>query len=63
MRVGMGTIFQNPHDRRPDHEVYTREIHLTDMAEPLGFDSVWCLEHHCTDDTILLDLPRGSEGN
>jgi len=41
MRVGMGTVFQNPHDRRPDHEVYANELPLTDLAELLGFDPVW----------------------
>jgi alkanesulfonate monooxygenase SsuD/methylene tetrahydromethanopterin reductase-like flavin-dependent oxidoreductase (luciferase family) len=56
MRVGMGTIFQNPHDRRPDHDVYTGELRLTDLAEPLGFDSVWGVEHHFTDYTMCPDV-------
>ncbi len=41
IRVGMGTVFQNPHDRRPDHGVYANELRLTDLAELLGFDPVW----------------------
>src|SRR6058998_2002572 len=56
MRVGMGTVFQNPHDRRPDHEVYTNELRLTDLAEPLGFDSMWGVEHHFTDYTMCPDV-------
>ena len=56
MRVGMGTVFQNPHDQRPDHEVYANELRLTDLAEPLGFDSVWGVEHHFTDYTMCPDV-------
>ena len=41
MRVGMGTVFQNSHDRRPDREVYTNDLRLTELAELLGLDSVW----------------------
>jgi len=41
MRVGMGTVFQNSHDRRPDREVYTSDLRLTELAAPLGLDSVW----------------------
>jgi len=28
LRIGVGTIFQNPHDRRSDHEVYANELRL-----------------------------------
>src|SRR5690349_14057343 len=56
MRVGMATVFQNPHDRRSDHEVYVNELRLTDLAEPLGFDSVWGVEHHFTDYTMCPDV-------
>ena len=41
MRVGMGTVFQNSHDRRPHREVYTNDLRLTELAELLGLDSVW----------------------
>jgi alkanesulfonate monooxygenase SsuD/methylene tetrahydromethanopterin reductase-like flavin-dependent oxidoreductase (luciferase family) len=56
MRVGMTTLFQNPLDRRTDHDVYTSELRLTDLAEPLGFDSVWGVEHHFTDYTMCPDV-------
>ena len=56
MRVGMATVFQNPLDRRSDHEVYANELRLTDLAEPLGFDSVWGVEHHFTDYTMCPDV-------
>src|SRR5262245_17674725 len=56
MRVGMATVFQNPLDQRSDHEVYVNELRLTDLAEPLGFDSVWGVEHHFTDYTMCPDV-------
>src|SRR5262250_3026849 len=56
MRVGMATVFQNPLDQRSDHDVYENELLLTDLAEPLGFDSVWGVEHHFTDYTMCPDV-------
>jgi alkanesulfonate monooxygenase SsuD/methylene tetrahydromethanopterin reductase-like flavin-dependent oxidoreductase (luciferase family) len=56
MRVGMATVFQNPHDARPDREVYQQELRLADQAESLGFDSIWGVEHHFTDYTMCPDV-------
>lgn len=30
----------------PDAEIYARDMHLTDLVEPLGFDSLFVVEHH-----------------
>ena len=55
MHVGMAVKFQN-HDRRlSDHEVYRNEVRLADLAEPLGYDSIWAAEHHFTDFTMCPD--------
>jgi len=56
MHVGTGVIFQNPHAARPDHEVYRDDLSLVDLAEPLGFESVWGVEHHFTDYTMCPDV-------
>jgi alkanesulfonate monooxygenase SsuD/methylene tetrahydromethanopterin reductase-like flavin-dependent oxidoreductase (luciferase family) len=56
MHVGMATVFQNPHRSRPDHEVYRDELRLADLAEPLGFQSIWGVEHHFTDYTMCPDV-------
>jgi alkanesulfonate monooxygenase SsuD/methylene tetrahydromethanopterin reductase-like flavin-dependent oxidoreductase (luciferase family) len=32
----------------PDTETWARIISLADLAEPLGFDSIWAPEHHTT---------------
>jgi len=46
MHVGMATFFQNPGNRQSDHAVYRQEMAIADLAEPLGFDSIWSAEHH-----------------
>lgn len=56
MHVGMATVFQNPKQMRTDHEVYRNELRLADLAEPLGFESIWGVEHHFTDYTMCPDV-------
>jgi len=47
VHVGMCVPFMN-HARIDDHELMQGELALGDLAEPLGFDSLWCFEHHFT---------------
>ncbi|HXH84109.1 MAG TPA: LLM class flavin-dependent oxidoreductase [Candidatus Tectomicrobia bacterium] len=56
MHVGMATIFQNPGRQRTDREVYVNDLRLASLAEPLGFQSVWGVEHHFTDYTMCPDV-------
>ncbi len=56
MDVGLGLIFQNPGRARPDRDVYREELRLGLLAEPLGFDSIWGVEHHFTDYTMCPDV-------
>lgn len=56
MRVGYAVAFQNPHNAISDAEVYRNELRLCEMAEPLGFDSVWSVEHHFDDYAICPDV-------
>lgn len=55
MHVGYGAAFQNPNNALSDAEVYQGELRLAELAEPLGFDSVWSIEHHFTDYTMCPD--------
>ncbi|HEV8615429.1 MAG TPA: LLM class flavin-dependent oxidoreductase [Methylomirabilota bacterium] len=56
MHVGMAAVFQNPNRARSDREVYADELRLANLAEPLGFESVWGVEHHFTDYTMCPDV-------
>jgi alkanesulfonate monooxygenase SsuD/methylene tetrahydromethanopterin reductase-like flavin-dependent oxidoreductase (luciferase family) len=56
MHVGYGCYFQNPDGALSDAEVYANELRLAEMAEPLGFDSIWSVEHHFDDYTMVPDV-------
>jgi alkanesulfonate monooxygenase SsuD/methylene tetrahydromethanopterin reductase-like flavin-dependent oxidoreductase (luciferase family) len=54
MHVGMAVIFQGTD--RDDRDVYKNELRFVDLAEPLGFESIWGVEHHFTDYTMCPDV-------
>ena len=56
MHVGTAVIFQNPDRQRRDFDVYRDDLRLADLAEPLGFESIWGVEHHFTDYTMCPDV-------
>jgi alkanesulfonate monooxygenase SsuD/methylene tetrahydromethanopterin reductase-like flavin-dependent oxidoreductase (luciferase family) len=56
MHVGTGIVYQAIGAGRTDREVYTRELALGDLVEPLGYDSLWGVEHHFTDYTMCPDV-------
>lgn len=52
MQVGMQLLWQNYLGTENDHEMIKAETHLADLVEPLGFDSLWTVEHHFDDYSI-----------
>ena len=56
MHVGMALIFQGQGEDRADVDVYRNELRLGSLAEPLGFDSLWSIEHHFTDYAMCPDV-------
>jgi alkanesulfonate monooxygenase SsuD/methylene tetrahydromethanopterin reductase-like flavin-dependent oxidoreductase (luciferase family) len=58
MHVGMASFFQNPGNRLADAEVYRQEMAIADLAEPLGFDSIWSAEHHFDDYTMCPNVAQ-----
>ena len=56
MHIGMAVIFQGTGEGRTDRNVYRNELRLGDLAEPLGFESLWGVEHHFTDYTMCPDV-------
>lgn len=55
MRVGFTCIFEGYEDAT-DEEIYQHELRLADLAEPLGFDELWGVEHHFTSYTMCPDV-------
>ncbi|HKA53988.1 MAG TPA: LLM class flavin-dependent oxidoreductase, partial [Candidatus Binatia bacterium] len=47
MKVGTAISMLNVGEK-PDSEIYTDDVRLGLLAEPLGFDSIWSVEHHFT---------------
>ena len=47
MKVGM-TLQLTSFGNKPDFQTYQEELSVGDMAERLGFDSIWTLDHHFT---------------
>ncbi len=45
MQIGMQMLFQNT-GKVSDLEFYPRELKVAELAEPLGFDTLWSVEHH-----------------
>src|SRR6185312_11698882 len=58
MDFGLSTVTcqQYPGAPRPGVDVYREAIELAEEAEHLGFDSIWCGEHHFLDDSYLPSL-------
>jgi alkanesulfonate monooxygenase SsuD/methylene tetrahydromethanopterin reductase-like flavin-dependent oxidoreductase (luciferase family) len=49
MRVGLQMVFQNYEKRVPDAQVFREEAANAILADELGFDEIWPVEHHFAD--------------
>jgi probable F420-dependent oxidoreductase len=58
VKIGFGLIScqRYPGDPRSDAELYREALELAELAERLGFDSVWVSEHHFLDDGYMSSL-------
>ncbi len=53
MDVGVVMAFQSSHNQPlSDLEIYRKEVAIAELAEPLGFNSIWGVEHHFTNYTM-----------
>jgi alkanesulfonate monooxygenase SsuD/methylene tetrahydromethanopterin reductase-like flavin-dependent oxidoreductase (luciferase family) len=65
VQFGVLQIFQNHHGALEDASMWKEEIALGLLAEKLGYDSLWCVEHHfenyaaCPDNTQYLSYMAG----
>jgi alkanesulfonate monooxygenase SsuD/methylene tetrahydromethanopterin reductase-like flavin-dependent oxidoreductase (luciferase family) len=57
MKVGASFFFQNYfRAQKQDWEIYQEDLALAEMVEPLGFDSIWGVEHHFSPYTMIPDV-------
>jgi len=59
MEVGAAIVYQAtqwPGRPRTDREIYQNELRMGDLVEPLGYDSLWGVEHHFTDYLMAPDV-------
>jgi alkanesulfonate monooxygenase SsuD/methylene tetrahydromethanopterin reductase-like flavin-dependent oxidoreductase (luciferase family) len=57
MKVGASFFFQNYfRAQKADWEIYQEDLALAEMVEPLGFDSIWGVEHHFSPYTMIPDV-------
>jgi alkanesulfonate monooxygenase SsuD/methylene tetrahydromethanopterin reductase-like flavin-dependent oxidoreductase (luciferase family) len=60
LHIGVNLGFGNLHESLADEQMYRGELDLADLAERLGYDSLWAVEHHfddyamCPDNVVLL---------
>jgi alkanesulfonate monooxygenase SsuD/methylene tetrahydromethanopterin reductase-like flavin-dependent oxidoreductase (luciferase family) len=60
LHVGVNLGFGNLHENLSDDQMYAGELRLAVLADRLGYDSLWAVEHHfddyamCPDNVVLL---------
>src|SRR5260370_3416227 len=58
--VGVNLGFGNRHESLTDEQMYVGEVQIAELADRLGFDSLWAVEHHfddyamCPDNVVFL---------
>jgi alkanesulfonate monooxygenase SsuD/methylene tetrahydromethanopterin reductase-like flavin-dependent oxidoreductase (luciferase family) len=56
MKVGGSIICQNFFKaQQPDDSIYADDLRLVELYEPLGFESIWTVEHHFSPYTMVPD--------
>lgn len=65
LHIGVNLGFGNLHENLPDHQMVENELRLAELADRLGYDSLWAVEHHfddyamCPDNVVLLAYVAG----
>jgi alkanesulfonate monooxygenase SsuD/methylene tetrahydromethanopterin reductase-like flavin-dependent oxidoreductase (luciferase family) len=63
--IGVNLGFGNLHENLTDEQMYQGELALAELADRLGYDSLWAVEHHfddyamCPDNVVLLGCVAG----
>ena len=46
MNTGYMLMMANLHEGMSDAEMIRQEMRIAEMAEEVGYDAIWCAEHH-----------------
>jgi alkanesulfonate monooxygenase SsuD/methylene tetrahydromethanopterin reductase-like flavin-dependent oxidoreductase (luciferase family) len=63
--IGVNLGFGNLHENLTDEQMYAGELRLAELADQLGYDSLWAVEHHfddyamCPDNVVFLANAAG----
>lgn len=69
MKVGYMMMFPNLHESMSDDDMIRNELRVAEKAEEVGYDAIWCPEHHfeeysmCVDNTQILSYLAGRTNN
>ncbi len=69
LHIGVNLGFGNLHADLSDQQMYAGEVRIAELADRLGFDSLWAVEHHfddyamCPDNVVLLAHLAGRTRN
>lgn len=55
MKNGYMMMLANLHDGLSDAEMIREEMRLAELAEDLGYDAIWCAEHHFESYSMAVD--------
>jgi alkanesulfonate monooxygenase SsuD/methylene tetrahydromethanopterin reductase-like flavin-dependent oxidoreductase (luciferase family) len=65
LHIGVNLGFGKLHENLSDEQMYQGELRIAELADRLGFDSLWAVEHHfddyamCPDNVVLLAFVAG----
>jgi alkanesulfonate monooxygenase SsuD/methylene tetrahydromethanopterin reductase-like flavin-dependent oxidoreductase (luciferase family) len=54
MHPSYQVVMGNQHEGMSDKDFWDHEVRLAELCEPLGFSSVWCVEHHFDGDYSMV---------
>ena len=55
MKTGYMIMMANLHEGMPDAEMIREEMRIAELAEAVGYDTIWCAEHHFESYSMAID--------
>ena len=55
MKTVYRMMMANLHEGRSDAEMIREELRIAELAEEVGYDDIWCAEHHFESYSMAVD--------